>query len=296
MRITNQMAVDNVISQVNDNLEKMKRLQDKIITGKQYAIASENPTAASASLTLRSSLKSLQAYLDTNGQVKDWMTASEFAFQQMEDLSNRAIVLITRGLNDTLGEQERKNVLAPELWGILSQSVEIGNSSLNGKYLFSGHKTTTKTFELNSDGSVTYFGDTDGGFMQRKLSPGQSITINTRGDLVFPNFYEALNQARQALTENNTDSLREALGKLQSAADHFNQHRTSLGTRLRQVQQATDYLTKTKIEAHSLLSQKEDINLAEGIALLRNQETTYQAVLEVSQRAISALSLFDYLK
>jgi hypothetical protein len=36
--------------------------------------------------------------------------------------------------------------------------------------------------------------------------------------------------------------------------------------------------------------------MAEGIALLANQETTYNAVLEVSQRAISALSLFDYFK
>jgi hypothetical protein len=36
--------------------------------------------------------------------------------------------------------------------------------------------------------------------------------------------------------------------------------------------------------------------MAEGIALLANQQTTYDAVLQVSRRAISALSLFDYMK
>jgi hypothetical protein len=44
-----------------------------------------------------------------------------------------------------------------------------------------------------------------------------------------------------------------------------------------------------------VLSQKQDANLAEAISMLKNQETSYQVVLEVSQRAISALTLFDYL-
>jgi hypothetical protein len=36
--------------------------------------------------------------------------------------------------------------------------------------------------------------------------------------------------------------------------------------------------------------------MAEAIAQLSSQETSYQAVLEVSQRAISALNLFDVLQ
>jgi hypothetical protein len=55
-------------------------------------------------------------------------------------------------------------------------------------------------------------------------------------------------------------------------------------------------LESVKLETESLLSENEDINLAESIALLANQQNTYEAVLEVSQRAISALSLFDYLR
>ncbi|HEX2993231.1 MAG TPA: hypothetical protein VHP14_00305, partial [Anaerolineales bacterium] len=74
------------------------------------------------------------------------------------------------------------------------------------------------------------------------------------------------------------------------------QSRTSNGARLRQVESAANFLETMQIETKSLLSKNEDLNMAEGIAMLANQETTYSAVLEVSQRAISALSLFDYLK
>jgi len=69
-----------------------------------------------------------------------------------------------------------------------------------------------------------------------------------------------------------------------------------VGARLRQVQVASDYLSKTEIETQSLLSKKEDLNLAEGISQLRGRENAYQAALEVSQRAISAMGLFDYLR
>jgi len=36
--------------------------------------------------------------------------------------------------------------------------------------------------------------------------------------------------------------------------------------------------------------------MAEAVAMLTSQETTYKAVLEVGQRAISALNLFDVLQ
>ena len=78
--------------------------------------------------------------------------------------------------------------------------------------------------------------------------------------------------------------------------DTISQYRASNGARMREVDSAANFLESVKIETKSMLSENEDLNMAEGIALLANQQTTYEAVLEVSQRAISALSLFDYLR
>ena len=65
---------------------------------------------------------------------------------------------------------------------------------------------------------------------------------------------------------------------------------------MRQVDAAIDHLGKTNLTLKSLLSEREDVNMAEAIAMMQGQETTYQAVLEVGQRAISALNLFDVLQ
>jgi flagellar hook-associated protein 3 FlgL len=298
--------VDNAIQNMSDNLEALNKLQEKVYSGKQFQTPSDDPLGASISLNLKSNLRTLDSYVGTADLTKDWMTASDFALQQMEDAANRAINLVTRGLNDTFSGGDRATALGTEMQGLLAQATELGNTSQNGQYIFSGYQVNKPAFLISDASIVDYKGDTvtvktvtydgDQGSMQRSLGPGQSITLNIRGDQAFNSFYQALDQASRALIGNDTTTLRTALDALQSSLSTMDQYRTSNGARLRQVQLASDYLEKVKIETKSLLSKKEDTNLAEGISLLRNQETTYQAVLEVSQRAISALSLFDYLQ
>lgn len=68
------------------------------------------------------------------------------------------------------------------------------------------------------------------------------------------------------------------------------------GARLNQMKDHTSYLEKVELEVKALLSKNEDVNLAEAISLYKNQEIVYQSVIEVSQRSISAMNLFDYLR
>jgi len=68
------------------------------------------------------------------------------------------------------------------------------------------------------------------------------------------------------------------------------------GARQRQVSSSKDHLELANLSLKNLLSDKEDVNMAEAVAMLSSQETTYKAVLEVGHRAISALNLFDVLQ
>lgn len=75
----------------------------------------------------------------------------------------------------------------------------------------------------------------------------------------------------------------------------MNQHRTNNAAILRQIKTGIEHLTATQNELKGLLSIKEDANMAEAISMFNLQQTTYQTVLDVSSRAISALNLFDVL-
>jgi flagellar hook-associated protein 3 FlgL len=293
MRITNQMQTNGAIRHIQENQEAMQRIQEKIASGKNFSKSSDDPVNASVSLGLRSSIRTLQSYIDNNGITQDWMNATDFAFQNMEDLANRAINLVQRGLNDTMGADERANSIAPEMDTLLTQALEIGNTTHENQYIFSGYSVTTRPFDVSGN-TVNYHGDA--GIMQRSLAPNQSVAVNVLGDQAFQGFMQTILDARNALQTNDVASLRTSLSALQSGLTTLDQYRTSNGARMRQVQTAADYMGKAQLEAKSLLSKKEDVNLAEAIATLKGQENSYQAVLEVSQRAISATSLFDMLR
>lgn len=318
MRITHQMMTDGAIQNMADNLEKVSKLQNRISSGKNFQVASEDPTHASASLSLRSHLQTLESYTDTAELTQNWMTATDNAFDQLEQLAVRANNLILRGLNDSLSGRERAESLATEMQTLINQAVELGNTSVNGQYIFSGYQVNQKAFALSDAAAtlpdyqgnpftpkvITYLGDQ--GNIQRSLGPDQSVTLNVRGDQAILGFLQNMILASNALQQNNiqdtgdpiTDplTLESTLSALKSSLETLDQYRTSNGARMRQVDSAANFLETVKLETRSLLSKNEDTNMAEGIALLANQQTTYEAVLEVSQRAISALSLFDYLR
>jgi len=318
MRITTRMMSENAIIHMNENLERVHRLQEKISSTKQFQNASDDPARASTSLSLRSHLRTLDSYASTAASAGNWMTATDNAFDQLEQIANRASALILTGLNDTLSPAERDRTLGVEMQNLLNQAVELGNTKVNGLSIFAGFQVSGPAFELVDAAAplldyqgnpftpkvVNYVGDT--GAMQRSLGPDQTVNLNVRGDQAILGFLQNLNLAVNAIKQDNihktgnavTDplSLESALSGVKSSLDTLDQYRTGNGARLRQVESAADFLETVKLETQGLLSNNEDTNLAEGIAQLSNQQTTYQAVLEVSQRAISALSLFDYLR
>jgi flagellar hook-associated protein 3 FlgL len=150
--------------------------------------------------------------------------------------------------------------------------------------------------DTNADGLydvVNYQGDA--GVMLRNIGPGQAITQNVDGNAALSPLFSAMISARDALNSNNTANLQAAAAALQAAIRNVSDAATVNGARQRQVRLSQDRLEKAQIELKSLLSQKEDANMAEVISSLRHQETVYQTVLEVGHRAISALSLFDML-
>jgi flagellar hook-associated protein 3 FlgL len=259
MRISDQMATNNAIQYMNANKERLTALQNLVASGKQFQSASDNPARAAASLTLKSSLQTGQNYLNNAGEINAWMETTDLAISQITDLITKATTAVTKGLSDTIGADERRTALAPEVDMLLENAISVANTSHLGKYIFSGYQINTKPYEVSSvdPNIVEYHGDA--GIMQNDLGPGQSISTNVNANSALSTLFNAVIKARNALLAN-------------------------------------DHLGKTNLTLKSLLSEREDVNMAEAIAMMQGQETTYQAVLEVGQRAISALNLFDVLQ
>lgn len=300
MRVTNRMMIENSIRSMQDNLERLTDLRTQASSNKIFQFASDHPSAAIAALNLRSGLQANQAYLETAQSTKEWMEATEYAFSQMVDLATRALNLALSGTNDTLDETNLQ-ASATEIDSILQQAIEVGNSQHLGKYIFSGFQIDTEPFELveGTPDTVIYNGGPYSGGIQRNVSPGQSMTVNVDGESTFLPLFNALIRARDGLLSKITDGgseLEAAIADLQNALDSVSQVRSGNGARQRQIQAVINQCTQLDLSLKSMLSQKENANLAEVITLLQQQEITYEAVLEVSRRTLNTMNLFDLIQ
>lgn len=291
MRITTQMISDRSIAYMNKSLEQVHALQNQVSSGKKFQNVSDDPTAAMTSLLLRSSLSGLSGQLETIANAKTWMSANEYSFNRIEAVTQDAILLATRGINDTMSDTERAT-MGRQIDTLLTEAVQAANTTHEGQYLFSGFQVFQQPFTLNA-GTVTYTGGS--GEMTRTIGPNENVTINIDGQVAFMPLFQQLAAARDALLSNQPANLSTALDGLQTALDTITNAHTLNGTRINQATSAQDYSSNIQLELQTLLSTNENVNLAEAMSMLELQENNYHIILQVSQRAVSALSLFDYL-
>jgi flagellin-like hook-associated protein FlgL len=65
---------------------------------------------------------------------------------------------------------------------------------------------------------------------------------------------------------------------------------------MRTLEAAQERITKSNTEFKALLSQKEEVNMAEVSALLKNQQNIYETVVTISARMSSMMNLFESLR
>ena len=298
MRVTNSIAYTMQLKNMNESLEKLYEYSVKAGSGKRFQVPSDDPTVAVESMSIKSTLKSMEYYTSTAESANEWLAATEFALQEVSDAANRAEILLERAMNDSLGPDERA-VIAEEIDGILEQAVASANTNHRDRYLFSGFSTKTEPFTRNTAGPVETvdYNPPAGPFqaIQRDIAPGETITVNLDGPTTFSPLFEALIAARDALQVNDTVTLEAAFADLQVASDTVTNQLTTVGSKARTIETTIARNQNSEIELEALLSQKEDANLAEAISQLSNQEVVYQAVLQVGAKANTLMSLFNVL-
>jgi len=302
MRVTQRMMVENSVKDMSDSLSTYNDLMQKTSGGKKFRWASDDTSNAVSALSLRSTLEKQDAYIDTGNTTKLWMDTTDGAIVSMQGIAARAINLTMEGFADTMGEDQRK-AISHEIDMMITQAVAIGNSRHMGNYIFSGFQTNTKPFDLvkgtypvppGTPDSVIFNGDN--GSIQRNIGPQQSMTVNLSGSLfngAGHDVFTALIQTRDALSTNNRAGAEEGLRNLQNVTSYLNNQRVEYAGKERELQTNIDRMETTKIQLRSFLSGKEDVNMAEAISYLKQQETVYQTVLSVSNRAMSLANLFE---
>jgi len=294
MRITHRMIIDNAIRSMSDNLDKLGELQTKASSGKSFTKSSEAPHASRVALALKSHISENSSYLESMSSAENWLTASNLALDSLGDLASQAINSALEGISDT--NEDARAVLAVEIDKVIEDAISEGNTKYGENYLFSGHQVNTPPFRFVSGvpDSVAY--DGDAGLIQRAVGQDQAVTVNFTSSSTISPLFDAMIAARDALLAGDTTALQSAVDDLRSAKELISNQSANNGVKINQLEQNQTYLEETQLSLEGLLSREEDIDLVEVISELRHQETIYQSVLQVGQRTLATVNLFDLMK
>jgi len=241
----------------------------------------------------------------------------------LSDVKEKAI----QGANGTLGSDDR-NAIAEQIDKLIDALVDLGNSSLGGKYLFAGKKNSQPPFYRDpGTGDVYYRGDTQrvsreivfgssyevdaagvtaydalgtGVFgkladpsdpanqIDDPLNPGQKMTRVTGGPM------EVLAQVRDHLRNDDTEAINKSLEDLDNAIDVGLVQRVAVGARTRHLEAVKSQLDDQNAKLQQVLSNIQDADFPKLVIEMSQNDLVYQASLSVSSRLLQ-ISLLQYL-
>ncbi len=169
MRVPTISTYVNSTYRLGNLTSKLQSANEVVSTQKRINELSDDPLGLSQALTLKNSIGNLEQIEQNVIMGKSWLEGSESALDSVNNLILEAKTDILRLANDSTTEDERNDAVE-RVNSIIEQVVSLGNTQVNGSYIFSGTDTNIIPFEF------------DTGEPQQVLYRGNDIPFEIRTD------------------------------------------------------------------------------------------------------------------
>lgn len=294
MRITNKVLSKGYLTDLNRNLQNMKTLQEQLSSGKQIRRPSDNPFKVARSMELNTSLRANERYKENIDEAIGWLETTDSALGQFGDALTRLKELTIQASNSPLGPTEL-NAVKMEVEQLKDQLKEIGNTSYDGRYIFSGDKTTEIPFEKDGLGNITYNGSVTG--LKKEFAPGIVLDIAITGSRLSNsstgNVFQDIDNIISSLATNQSPA--DWLDEVNNHIDNVLMLRGEAGARCNRLETMKEKNTEENFNVTELLTLTEDIDFAQKTMEYSVLESVYTASLQTGAKILQP-SLLDFLR
>ena len=300
MRVTYNNLIDSVLNSFQNNASNLQRLQEKLSTGKNIQSPDQGPMESAKIMAFKTKESQYGQYVRNIDESLSWLTFTENTVTQISQNLMRVRELAVSSVNGSLPDSAREATIL-ELKQIRSKLISDGNSQMLNKYVFSGLNTLTKPF-TEAAGVVTYNGDDSD--MEREISFNSKIIINTRGDKLFnmdgapgdPNVFEVIDTfITQLQTKDFSGISSTTLGELDKKTESITNLYSEIGSRVNMLELTKEQHSSNLLTVQSMLSNIDDIDIAQVVIDLKKADQIYQTSLSVAGK-IFPNTLLDYLE
>lgn len=296
MRVTNNMLINNMMRNLNFNLRRLQKVNDEMASGKKFRMPSDNPVGVARSLKIRADLNENAQFKKNAEDALSWMETTETALMQIKEVLQRARELAVQGANGVLSPEDSQKV-ADEVMQLRDHLVSLGNSTYMGKHIFSGYRLDRVPVELDGGGGLSYQGDDGQILYQVGVSDILQANI-TAEDVLRPGGKDLLADMESLIGSLGAGDSQAVGGLLTDLDIHFENVLTMIsetGAKTNRVELVINRLGDESLNFSGLLSKNEDVDMAEVIIRLKNEENVYMAALAGGARIIQP-NLVDFLR
>jgi flagellar hook-associated protein 3 FlgL len=282
------MLHENAMRHLQTNASRMSEAQQRVATGRRINKPSDDPGQTWTAMKVRDAIAELTQYVRNIDTADRTMTASEAALGSAGDMLQRARELAVEGANGALSPSDRQTI-AKEVDQLIEAVVGQAQTKSAGSYLFSGFKTGTPPY---ATATSPYAGDS--GAIMMRTGVGQTVRTNVTADVAFAPALAGLVALRTELAAGNPVS-GATIAALDTGLDGLVSARAEIGARQNRLSEARTYLDDGIFASTKLLTELEDVDMAEAITELTQREAMYQAALQVNARILQT-TMLDVLR
>ncbi|MEH7155114.1 flagellar hook-associated protein FlgL [Neobacillus drentensis] len=294
IRVTQNILNQNLLFNLQRTNKTMDQLQEQVSSGRKISKPSDNPVTAVRGMFYRSSLNEIDQYKRNADDGLAWMTVTDESLDEVTSVLQRVRELTIQGTNGTNSDTDR-NAIANEINQLKEHLGEIANAQIGGKYIFAGTDVKTPPYDTASK----QFSNTNNDKLELVVGQTNTIQINVEGTSVFNNdeaggVFKVLGDIVADFRSPNSSST-DHLTQLDSQMDNLLRERSELGARMNRMELSMSRIEGLEVSTTRLLSNEEDVDMAEVITNLKTQENVQRAALSVGARIIQP-SLVDFLR
>jgi flagellar hook-associated protein 3 FlgL len=295
-RMSSDQAVRNFLIDLQGNYRSLSEAQRQVSTGKRIGSPSDDPVGIAIALGLRRDQGATAAWRRNIDDSLTWLNTTDRALDQALDVVQRAHELAVQRGNGTLSSNARA-LIAAEVDSLRSQFVEIGNSSLGGRFIFGGTATTTQPFDPATEAAALPI---NAGLINREVAQGSVVSINITADRLqkppgaTPDVFTVLDQLSTALSTDDFAGITGALDDLRAHQESISALRGEGAAKINRLELTASRFEAQEIATGDQLSRIEHADMAEAITDLSMRESVYRSALAVGARVIQP-SLVDFL-
>ncbi len=291
-RVTHRSVGMRSLHGLQNNLDRVGKLQEQLSSGKQVSRPSDSPTAAVASLRFRSEMRTHEQYTRNADDGLGWLGTIDTALTGSLSTVRRARDLTLQGMSTGNSSPDARLAIATEIEQLREHLIAIGNTTYLDRPVFAG----TTPGERAYDDTGAYVGDHNA--IARTVGDGVQVRVDITGPEVFGTGRDQLFSVLSDIADKlRTDpgGLGADLNRLDAAMRSVQNRLADVGTRYSRVEQARVTADNRILTLTSDLSGVEDIDLPKTIVEMQMQQAAYQAALGATKHVVQP-SLIDFLR